>query len=148
VGLPAIPFLCRPKPTPANLTYMARETKSRLERLRVAAEAKAQPPPSTFTMDFYRSTCERGGLATALIPLLKMAQERMKQPSLFPPLPACGVAGFSASFRQVCGYGMIYFIPVDRYVSYGFILKPDPCRKLEEVDRKKGCISRPLAQIL
>jgi hypothetical protein len=95
---------------------MARETKSRLERLRVAAETKAQPPPSTFTMDFYRSTCERGGLATALIPLLKLAQERMNQPSLFPPLPANGVAGFSPSFRQACGSGMIdcYYVLPER----------------------------------
>ena len=98
---------------------MARETKSRLERLRVAAETKGQPPPYAFTMDFYRSTCERGGLATALIPLLKLAQERMNQPSLFPPLPADGVAGFSPSFRQACGYGIMiycYYVPERSFI--------------------------------
>jgi hypothetical protein len=112
---------------------MARETKSRLERLRVAAETKGQPSPSTFTMDFYRSTCERGGLATALIPLLKMAQERMNQPSLFPPLPANGVAGFSPSFRQADGCGIIFF-GSGAYIGTGtfhIILEPTPCRKLD-----------------
>jgi hypothetical protein len=112
---------------------MARETKSRLERLRVAAETKGRPPPSTFTMDFYRSTCERGGLATALIPLLKLAQERMKQPSLFPPLPANGVAGFSSSFRQADGCGIIFF-GSGAYIGTGtfhIILEPAPCRKLD-----------------
>ncbi len=107
----------------------------------MAAETKAQPPPSTFTMDFYRSTCERGGLATALIPLLKMAQERMNQPSLFPPLPACGVAGFSPSFRQACGFGMIYF-GTGSYIGtgtfYDFILEQDPCQKLRVADTDPG----------